>query len=255
MSLRETVSAPQRPRNQAGLAQYATELEAELTKLRAAMEQQKREFEEETSSFPQVLARLAHSERALGQTKTKLIAAEEAAVQASAQLGASQARVQEVEKQLQERVDAEREARIELVTLRDALAAALEREPAFERTEIELQGELAMLKAALEAADQEREEMTSLRQALAVAHQERDELLGALGGIELLAQRIARLSREPKSIASEPTKPSHSLEPDDERATLRPVAALSRREAPRSLRRATPEITVDGLPLRALPER
>jgi chromosome segregation ATPase len=235
MPFQEAVPVPQRPRNPAALAQYATELENELTKLRAAVEQQKREFEEEASSFPQLLARLAHSERALGQTKTKLIAAEEAADEVAVQLAACQARVQEAETQLQQRLDAEREARIELTTLRDALAAALAREQASQRAELELQGELALLKATLEAADQEREEMTSLRQALAAAHQERDELLGALGGVELLAQRIVRVSREPHALAAEVTKPS--------------------REAPRSFRRATPEIIVDGVPWRTARER
>lgn len=255
MPVQEAVSAPQRPRNPAALAQYATELENELTKLRAAVEQQKREFEEETATFPQVLARLAHSERALGQTKTKLIAAEEAAAEAATQLAASQARLQEAETQLRQRLDAEREARIELTTLRDALAAALEREPALQRSELELQGELALLKAALEAADQEREETASLRQALAAAHEERDELLAALAGIELLAQRIASVSREPKQMVGEVTKPSQIPESDDKRPTLRPVANTPRREPPRSFRRATPEIIVDGVPWRTVRER
>jgi chromosome segregation ATPase len=254
MPPQQAATAPQRPRGPAGVPQRATELEAELSQLRAAMAQQKREFEEETSSFPQVLARLAHSERALGQAKTKLIAAEEAAAEVSTQLAACRARVQEAETQLQQRLDAEREARIELTTLRDALAAALDREPAFQRTENELRGELATLRAALETAEQEREEMTSLGQALAAAHQERDELLGALGGIELLAQRIARISRDPTSVVSEGAKPSQYPESDDKRATLRPVAAMPSREAPRSFRRATPEIIVDGIPLRALRE-
>jgi hypothetical protein len=36
---------------------------------------------------------------------------------------------------------------------------------------------------------------------------------------------------------------------------MRPVAAVPTREAPRSFRRATPEIIVDGVPLRAHRDR
>jgi chromosome segregation ATPase len=241
MPKQPATSAPQRPTTAAGLAQYATDLESELSQLRSTIEEQKREFEEETASVPQILARLAHSERALGQTKSKLIASEDAAVEAGAQLSACRARVQEAETQLEQRLEVEREARIELSSLRDALAAALEREPAFQRLENELRAELATLKLALEAANQEREELASLRSALAAVHHERDELLGALSSIEHLAQRITVISRDPGV--------SQSPESDDKRATMRPVAAVPSREAPRSFRRATPEIIVDGVPL------
>lgn len=242
--------APQRPATPAGLAQYATQLEGEVDRLRAALEQQKREFEEETASVPQILARLAHSERALGQAKSKLIASEDAAADAGGQLSACRARVQEVEAELQARLDAEREERIELLSLRDALAAALEREPAFQRLENELRAEISTLKLALEADSQEREELSSLRSALAALHHERDELLGAFSGVEHLAQRITRISREPRGSAADGgAPPSQRPESDDDRATMRPVAAVPSREAPRSFRRATPEITVDGVPL------
>jgi chromosome segregation ATPase len=224
--------APAPPkRGSADLAQYATELERELEQLRAAMEQQKREFEEESESFPPVLARLAHSERALGQTKTKLIAAEEAAEQSDLQLASLRTRVQEAEAKLQHCADSERELRSEVSSLRDALAAALEREPSFQRVEQELQGELA-----------------ELRQALAGAHRERDNLLGALGAIELMSQRIGRISREPQAVGAAMVD-APGPDSDDRRATLRPVAVSPTREAPRSLRRVTPEITVDGVPL------
>jgi chromosome segregation ATPase len=245
-----TQAVPPRPRSPTGLAQYATQLEDELTRLRAAMELQKREFEEETASFPQVLARLAHSERALGQAKTKLIASEEAAVEARAQLNACRARVQEAESQLQQHLDADREARIELSSLRDALGAALEREPEQQRIENELRAELVTLKLALEATEQERDELASLRAALASVHHERDELVGALRGIEHLAQRITRICREPQGATLDTvSRPSQPPEPDDTCATMRPVPVVPTKEAPRNLRRATPEITVDGMPL------
>jgi chromosome segregation ATPase len=243
-------AVPPRPRSPAALAQYATELEDELSRLRAAMEQQKREFEEETASFPQVLARLAHSERSLGQAKSKLIASEEARVEACTQLNACRARMQEAEGQLQQRLDAEREARIELSSLRDALGAALEREPEQQRIENELRAELVTLRLSLEAAHQDGEELASLRSALASVHHERDELMGALRGIEHLAQRITRISREPRTATGVAApRPSQIPEPDDERATMRPVAVVPSKEAPRSFRRATPEITVDGVRL------
>jgi chromosome segregation ATPase len=227
---------PQRKRSSAAVAQYANELELEVKRLRSTLEQQKREFEEETASFPQVLARLAHSERALGQTKSKLIAAEEAATLAGTQLNALRARAQEAEAKLQQSVDAERQAQSELLTLRDALAAALEREPALRSVETELRSELSTLSAELEAA-----------------HQERDQLLQAFGSIQALAQGIARVSREPKSatvraVASAALPPSQYPDAEDARVTMKPAPAPSQ-ELPRSFRRATPDIIVDGLPL------
>jgi chromosome segregation ATPase len=221
---------PVRKRSAADLAQYSTELELELTRLRTAMAQQKREFEEESASFPQVLARLAHSERALGQTKTKLIAADEAAERADSQLSSLRARLHESEAKLQERADQERALRTELSSLRAALAAAQEREPSFQHAERELQAELG-----------------ELREALALSNQQRDELVVALAEIELLAQRIGRIGREQGKgaealAAAEP-------ESEDKRVTLRPVPVAPLREPPRSLRRGTPEILVDGVPL------
>jgi chromosome segregation ATPase len=216
----EAAAAPaQRKRSSATLAQHATALEAELAELKVALAQQQREFEQEVASFPQLLSRLAHSERTLGQTKTKLIAAEDALAQASAQVAALRARVQDTDAKMQHHIDDAREARSELSSLRDALAAALEREPIFQRVEEQL-----------------REELAELRQALASANQERDDLLGALGSIEVLAQRIARLSSEPKAAAT-----------DDTRVTTRPVAPA---KAPaRSRRHSSPEITIDGVRL------
>ena len=220
---------PARRRSAADLAQYSTELERELSRLRAAMEQQKREFEEESANFPQALARLAHSERALGQTKTKLIAAEEASAQASSQLSALRARLHDSDAKLQERVAHERALHSELVGLRDALATALEREPSFQRAEQELKAEIE-----------------ELRQALATLGRERDELVAALGSVELLAQRIARFSRAPRAGEADAQS---GLESEDNRVTLRPVAVAQLRELPRSARSVTPEIIVDGIPL------
>jgi chromosome segregation ATPase len=195
----EAAAAPApRKRSSATLARHATALEAELAEVKAALEQQQREFEHEVASFPQLLSRLAHSERTLGQTKSKLIAAEETLAQASAQLAALRARAQDADAKLQQHLDDARDARSELSSLRDALAAALEREPTFQRVEQQL-----------------REELGELRQALASAGQERNDLLGALGNIEVLAQRIARLSREPKAPGA-----------DDTRITTRPVARV-----------------------------
>lgn len=125
---KQSAPATNRKRSVVDLLKYSTELEQELKRLRAAMEQQKREFEEESASFPQALARLAHSERTLGQTKTKLIAAEEAAARANAQIASLRARLQDCEAQLQLRADQELRLRAEVSRLSDALAAALESE-------------------------------------------------------------------------------------------------------------------------------
>jgi hypothetical protein len=85
---------------------------------------------------------------------------------------------------------------------------------------------------------------------MAALHHERDELLAAFSGVEQLAQRITRISRDPRGSAADgAARPSQRPESDDDRATMRPVAALPSREAPRSFRRATPEIIVDGVPL------
>src|SRR5690349_4322235 len=49
------------------------ELEGQLAEAREALARQKQEYEENATSFGQVMARLSHSERTLGQTKAKLM--------------------------------------------------------------------------------------------------------------------------------------------------------------------------------------
>src|SRR5260221_3687578 len=118
------------------------ELEAELSELRAAMELQKRELEENSASCSQAIARVSHSERTLSQAKAKLVAADELAQQAGAQVITLSASLHEAVEQLQR--------------FADERAAQAERER--ELTEGHEQ--------ALRQVEQQAAEMASLRDAL-----------------------------------------------------------------------------------------
>jgi chromosome segregation ATPase len=164
---RSSAQSEQQERSPTKNAEYVAELEKELAQLRVAMAAQKREFDENATSFSQALTRISHSERTLSLTKTKLLAAEEAAEQTTT----LRTRVLELESkqaELREHAAAQLEAcTSEAVQVREALAAALEREPAFRRTEAELRQQL-------EASVQRAEEMRALAESLS-----RDSAAGA----------------------------------------------------------------------------
>lgn len=136
---------------------------AELVRLRARFAQQALELEETSNALAQALSRVAHSERVLSQAKSKLLAVQERVERTEAQAAGLYARLAENEVKLS-RAASEREsvlaeardqllserelAAAEVASLRDALAAALERERAFRRVEAELSRKVAALSGA-----------------------------------------------------------------------------------------------------------
>jgi chromosome segregation ATPase len=92
--------------------------------------------------------------------------------------------------------------------------------------------------------------LEELKADCAAANEDREHLLCALGAVEALAQRIARVSTQAKSARgrSVPSAESHEASPteEEERATVKPTAPS--KDPPRSARRSTaPEIMVDGV--------
>jgi ABC-type transporter Mla subunit MlaD len=141
--------------------------------LRSRFNEQGRELEEMSGALAQALSRVAHSERVLSQAKSKLVAAQERVDRTEAEAAGLYARLAESEAKLSraasERENALAEARdqllsereesaAEVASLRDALAAALERERAFRRVEAELGRKLAALSGAGGQSTWERED-------------------------------------------------------------------------------------------------
>lgn len=251
----------------------------ELTELRRVVQQQRQELEENSTALSQALARIAHSERTVSQSKSKLLATQEQLSASDAQTASLWARLQDQDAKLQhahadrERAVAEareqyaaesEESAAEIASLRDALAAALERERTFRRLEAELRTELDAARQTAERAEAERHELRSMAESLtrdavagsgecarlaenARASEAREAralletvaLRQALDSVSTLAHQLLRATEEARCAVSEAG--------DSERVTLKPQA--SPREA-RSMRRQTgPEILVDGLPL------
>jgi ABC-type transporter Mla subunit MlaD len=78
------------------------EIRGQLAEALEALARQQQESEENATSFAQVMARLAHSERTLGQTKTKLMAAEERVEKSDARVASLSQQLSRVEAQVRE---------------------------------------------------------------------------------------------------------------------------------------------------------
>jgi len=251
----------------------------EVAELRRVVQQQRQELEENSNSLSQALARIAHSERTLSQSKSKLLATQEQLSAADAQTASLWARLQDQEVKLQH-AQAERERAVleaheqhaaateeyvaEIGSLRDALAAALERERTFRRLEAELRAELDTARRSAERAEAERQELRSMAEALtrdavagssecarlaedARASEAREAralletvaLRQALDSVTTLAHQLLRATEEVRSVVSDAG--------ESERVTLRPQASL--RDARNVRRQTAPEVVADGLPL------
>jgi hypothetical protein len=190
------------------------------------MATQKQEFDENAANFAQALTRISHNERTLSLTKTKLLAAEEAALQTGEQTKALRARVQELEAELAQRLEQERAAQVErdrtlaelhereaaelerysteAARLRDALTAALELEPTFRQAEAELRSQLEASAQRAEQSAAQHQELRALAESLS-----RDSAAGAqecarLTEINKLAEeREARALAEAQALGDE----------------------------------------------------
>lgn len=274
-------SAPQRLSADARVV----DLEAQLELATQALQSQRSSYDEDSASFEKTLSRLAQSERALSQTKARLVdaealaraeqarrealAAELAAFKASAaaEIALAKESTAAAEAREQQALAAARAARFELA----ANVAELE----------ELQGKVSDLHAehALRQSESIAERAlceTELREAMAhngrlqsdlqdcqadvaaaeernaVLTHERKRLLGLVGSLEVLSREITHLTAQAATATENLPKVEAWLGRDvaaeHVRATMRPqCTSAPAAKAPRS--RSAPEIMVDGVKL------
>ena len=160
---------------------HVAEVEAELAETQQAMAQQRREFDEDASSFAQAISRLAHSERTLGQTKAKFLDALERAERAEArgaelsealvkleafQRDAADERDLAVRRAREESAAKSEQRDAEIARLQEVVGAALERELAHEQATFALRATEAAQKQELEAAHEETARALAQKEAL-----------------------------------------------------------------------------------------
>ncbi len=141
------------PSRSAKALSLARDGDAELAELTARFEVQRRELHESSLALTLARSRITQGQRQLAQVKSRLEEAEERATQTEEEAARLFARAEELEARLEraaseahERLLREHEATpSEVATLRDALAAALERERVFRRVEAELRRRVAEL--------------------------------------------------------------------------------------------------------------
>lgn len=176
------------------------ELEGQLAEAREALARQKQEYEENATSFGQVMARLSHSERTLGQTKAKLMDAEERLAWSEAR-GAS---LSEQLSQLESRLDEQR------ATFERELEAARLRE--LEQAEL-----LQTLRAQNEAKTRELEE----------AHERSSRALAQETALRDLAESLSRDSAEGAAECARLNEYCKETEEREQRALGRALNAES----------------------------
>jgi chromosome segregation ATPase len=143
------------------------ELEGQLAEALDSLARQQQETEENATSFGQVMARLSHSERTLGQTKSKLMDAE-------ARIEKSEARVASLSEQLsqvealasEQRATSEREAQGQREA-EEQRERALRQEREKSAAELKVhEVEIARLRRALETAQARELELTQSLETL-----------------------------------------------------------------------------------------
>jgi len=184
------------------------ELEQELVSARDALARQRQEFDQDAASFQQAIARLSHSERALGQAKARLSDAEE-------RLAKSEAHIQQLTLRLSEAEAAKEQA------LRTGSAE--------QGAELELTREaLARASAGLELQEAElsrlREELREANEAEARAHAQE----------AALRELAEALSQDSSAGTAECARLCDSLKAAEEREQ----AALAAQQAADAARRA-----------------
>lgn len=264
------------------------ELEAQLATATQALQSQRSSYDEDSASFEKTLARLAQSERALSQTKARLVHAETLAKTEQARAEALAAEVTSIRETAAAELSLARE-KATAAEAREHQALAAARAARFEQAanvaELEeLQGKMSELHAQLaELALRHRElseerargeveltetltlneqlksdleycqgEVTAAEERNAVLTHERTRLLGLLASLEVLAHEITHLTVQAASTETNLPKVEAWLGRDVEakhsRATVRPEGASA--PALRASRtRSAPEIVVDGIKL------
>jgi colicin import membrane protein len=202
-------------------------LEAQLAAATQALQSQRSSYDEDSTSFEKTLSRLAQSERALSQTKARLVDAETLAQTERARADAL----------LAELAASRATATAEIAAARESASAAEAREQqalaaaraarfgeAANGAELdELQGKVSDLHAHLE---RRQAEVAAAEERNAVLTHERTQLLGVLASLEVLAREITQLTAQATTVGASLPKVEAWLGRDVEskhaRATVRP---------------------------------
>lgn len=264
------------------------DLEAQLTVVAQALQSQRSSYDEDSASFEKALSRLAQSERALSQTKARLVDAE-------ARVRAEQARAEVLSTELEaiklasaaEIASAREDASAAEARAQQALATARAArfEQAANAAELEeLQGKFSDLHLEHAELGLRHSDLTTARALcevelaearainedlqrdlddcqgeLAVARErnselthERARLLGLLASLEVLAREISHLTVQAGTGAASLPKVEGWLGRDVEaehiRATVRPAGMSAPAPEP-SRSQSAPEISVNGVKL------
>jgi len=244
-------------------AERIAELEARLYAAEDELKRAKQSHEEDSAGFSQGLSKLAHSERALSQTRAKLVDAEARGAALAQQLERALAELATV------KADAERNAAAalqqderraaELAELRGLaeslsrdsaagadecarLAEALREAEARERAALiaaeearddraALQAEVDALKVRSASSLAGEERLAGLQERLDLLTHERSRLLELLASLDVLGREITHLTTQanPTSVALPQVESwlGRDVEAEHVRATLRPKAATN----------------------------
>jgi chromosome segregation ATPase len=261
------------------------DLEAQLELATRALQSQRSSYDEDSASFEKTLSRLAQSERALSQTKARLVdaealaraeqartealAAELAALKANAaaEIALAKESTTAAEAREQQALAAARAARFELAANVAELeelqgkVSDLHAEHALRQSELiaeralcetdlrEVMAHNGRLKSELQDCQAE---VAAAEERNAVLTHERKRLSGLLGSLEVLSREITHLTAQATTATENLPKVEAWLGRDvaaeHVRATMRPQCTQApAAKAPRS--QSAPEIMVDGVKL------
>ena len=251
-SARGTAPLPHTPKSMADRpdARIAA-LEAQLAAATQALQSQRSSYDEDSSSFEKTLLRLAQSERALSQTKARLVDAETLAQTERARAEALSGELAASRAVAAAEVAAARES-ASAAEAREQQALAAARAARFgeaaNAAELdELQGKVSDLHADLQ---RRQAEVAAAEERNAVLTHERTQLLGVLASLEVLAREITQLTTQATTVGASLPKVEAWLGRDFEskhaRATVRPDGLPASPPKP-SRAQSEPALAVDAV--------
>jgi len=214
--------------------QRLADLEMQLGEARDALARQRQEFDEDSSSFAQAIARLSHSERALGHAKAKLMSSEARAEKAEAELAALTARCSELESSAPaQRAALDREAQDERER---AIRQACERlESELERKNTEIARLRDVVDAALRREVEQKQSLDALSAERATLSQELADALeqvsAAVAQESALRELAESLSRDSAAGAAECARISEEQKAAEGRERVARIDALDAKGA------------------------
>jgi chromosome segregation ATPase len=202
------------------------ELEQELARAQDALLHQREEFDQDAASFQQAIARLSHSERALGQAKARLSDADERFAKAEARIQELTLRLRETEAAKEQALrtgSAEQAAELEFA--REALGRA---SAGLELQDAELSRLRDELRAANEATTRAQAQEAALRELAEALSQ--DSSAGTAECARLCDSLKAAEEREQTALAREQAANAarHALEQELAEARVREQGLTAR---------------------------